>query len=376
VLDISWTAAAANGDPVASYDVTVDGPNGLTVSVPAGQLQYTFTGARTKTPYTVTVRGRNKAGLGDPGTVQASTFGLPGAPTSLQASVRRGEGAVDLSWRGADDNGSPITGYVVTVSDGRTIPVGPGEQTTVTGLAGGTTYSFTVQSVNAAGTSAGTSPPATAAPTTPPGQVGALTLKDAEIDSRGRPTKITATWSPPSSWNGGTNESYAYQFTVNGSPQGWASTTATSADFTAIPSLGLLNKSFTLQVEVRTQTSACELNGQPRCLDPVRQSRAYTRVTEPGQPQSLRFDPAADGAASVTARWDAPSDNGGSTALTYEYELNGSGTWVSVDGATTVTLPVDTSDGAVTVNLRVRAVSSYGEAGNATGTASITVRPT
>ena len=76
---------------------------------------------------------------------------LPGAPTSV--SARAGNNSATITWVApAFDGGTPITGYLVTASNGSTFTVGNTTTDTVTGLANGTAYSFTVAAINAVGT--------------------------------------------------------------------------------------------------------------------------------------------------------------------------------------------------------------------------------
>ncbi len=76
---------------------------------------------------------------------------VPGAPTIGAISV--GNQAVSVSFMApADNGGSPITSYVVTIeNDGRTI-VGTSSPILVTGLTNGTSYRFNVAATNAVGT--------------------------------------------------------------------------------------------------------------------------------------------------------------------------------------------------------------------------------
>lgn len=79
---------------------------------------------------------------------------VPGAPTGLTASA--GNGSVTLRWSApAENGGAEITGYQITVDDGRdAIAAGAVTSYTVSGLTNGKTYSFTVAAVNSAGTGA------------------------------------------------------------------------------------------------------------------------------------------------------------------------------------------------------------------------------
>ncbi len=107
--------------------------------------------------YTVVAQGSNASVVGT----------VPSAPTSVAASA--GNAQVGLSWSAPVSNGgSAITGYTVTnVTTGSTVPVS-GTSTVITSLTNGTSYSFTVKAVNAAGSSAPASVSATpVAPITP-----------------------------------------------------------------------------------------------------------------------------------------------------------------------------------------------------------------
>jgi GH25 family lysozyme M1 (1,4-beta-N-acetylmuramidase) len=82
----------------------------------------------------------------------------PGAPTKVKAtgSIR----SATLTWVPGAANGSLPTTYTVTASPGGESTVVSGTRTsaTVSGLTAGTSYSFTVQATNAAGTSRSSSP--------------------------------------------------------------------------------------------------------------------------------------------------------------------------------------------------------------------------
>jgi hypothetical protein len=85
-----------------------------------------------------------------------STVTVPGAPTAVDGSP--GDGEVLLNWTApVSDGGSPITGYVVTPSQGgapQTPITFPSTATTqtVTGLTDGLPYTFTVAAINTVGT--------------------------------------------------------------------------------------------------------------------------------------------------------------------------------------------------------------------------------
>ena len=82
---------------------------------------------------------------------------VPGAPTNVVASA--GNGAATVTWTAPTDGGSPLTSYTVTPYIGSaaqpatTVTGNPLATTaTVSGLANGTTYTFTVSATNSVGT--------------------------------------------------------------------------------------------------------------------------------------------------------------------------------------------------------------------------------
>lgn len=165
-VQLSWTAAQAHGSAITAYTVVgvpvAGGANvGCTTSA---ATTCAVTGLVNGTLYSFTVAATNSVGTG-PASVAvqaAAQAAVPGAPTGLSALV--GDGAVALSWLApASNGGSAITGYTVSGTPaGGGAPVGcstTGALTcTVSGLANGTAYTFTVAASNIAGTGAPSAP--------------------------------------------------------------------------------------------------------------------------------------------------------------------------------------------------------------------------
>ena len=172
---ITWAVPTTGGSP-ASYTVTSN----------MGQT-CTAVGARTCTitglPYGIyffTVKATNSAGTG-PASAQSNGLIYADPPTPpLNATATGGAGQATVSWTTPDSyNGLSITSYTVTASSGgqTCVATAPTLTCTVTGLTGGTSYTFTVTATNGAGTSAAsnvtnavtpTAPIATPAPTGTP----------------------------------------------------------------------------------------------------------------------------------------------------------------------------------------------------------------
>ena len=111
-------------------------------------------------------------------TGQGHTVALTGAPLPPPATVPQpptgvfgtaGNASVAVSWTApTDDGGSPILEYRATANPGGVSCTSGATGCTVTGLANGTGYTFTVTAENAVGISAPSAPSATVTPTAPP----------------------------------------------------------------------------------------------------------------------------------------------------------------------------------------------------------------
>ncbi|OGR79988.1 MAG: hypothetical protein A2X32_09440 [Elusimicrobia bacterium GWC2_64_44] len=103
--------------------------------------------------YTFTVTASNYAGSGpvsEPSAV-LTWAGVPAAPTSVVAVA--GDQQATISFRPPADNGSPILFYTVTSGPDVNVASGPGSPITVTNLADGNPFTFTVTATNAVGES-------------------------------------------------------------------------------------------------------------------------------------------------------------------------------------------------------------------------------
>jgi len=158
-VTLAWsTAAGADG-----YVVTNTTGGGSIVVCNVTTPGCTVPGLADGTAYTFALAARNAAGDSAVAATSGSTFGLPGAPTGLIAAP--GDGSVRLQWAApADDGGSTVTGYTVTM-DGQPTSC-TASPCRIDGLANGAALGFEVRAVNAVGPGA----PAQASAT--PGSLG------------------------------------------------------------------------------------------------------------------------------------------------------------------------------------------------------------
>ncbi len=150
---VAFTPPASNGgSAITSYTVT-SVPGGITAFGSASPI--TVIGLSNGTTYTFTVTATNGVGVGPasgPSNAVTPTApaGTPGAPTGVMATGGDAQATVAFS-PPASNGGSPITSYLVTSIPGGITATGPASPITVTGLANGTSYTFTVTAINAVG---------------------------------------------------------------------------------------------------------------------------------------------------------------------------------------------------------------------------------
>ena len=152
---VTWPAANGQGRKIRSYTVTsvsggVQAPVGSVtttrMTIAKGSLTY-------GTQYAFTVVAVNDKNAGSPPSPLSNTivpFAPPGQPRSLTAATAASQrGAVQVSWQAADDNGRPVSKYVVDAGAG---PLDvTGTSVTVTGFADDTAVQVRVHAVNEAG---------------------------------------------------------------------------------------------------------------------------------------------------------------------------------------------------------------------------------
>ncbi|NHC46808.1 OmpA family protein [Motilibacter aurantiacus] len=149
--------ASNGGSPVTGYTVTAQ-PGNHTVTLGAEGGAATIPGLKNGTAYTLVVTATNTAGVSTTSTAAVATP-LTVAGTAKVTVAAKTDSAVAVRIAGpANDGGSDVTGYVVTLTDDegnqRTVKVGAaGGVVPLKGLKAGTTYKVSVVALNAAGSS-------------------------------------------------------------------------------------------------------------------------------------------------------------------------------------------------------------------------------
>jgi Fibronectin type III domain len=169
---VSW-APGGGPHPATAYHVAY--PGGRTIDIPAGQLSVAVGGLSNGDSYAFEVWASNDQGESEHVTSNevVPNDEVPGAPGDVRAVDDNASATV--TWSEADGRGNDIVSYVVTPSPAARPPVrvdGNQTEATVTGLANGTTYTFTVTAINDLDTQS--DPSAASNPVTPYGPPTAI----------------------------------------------------------------------------------------------------------------------------------------------------------------------------------------------------------
>ena len=155
--DVTFTAPASDGgSPITSYEVT-SSPGGITGTLSgASGGTVNIKGLAIGTPYTFTVTASNAVYTSESSVASSpaiTPITTPDAPT-IGTATTLSDSEISVAFTPpSNGGGSPITSYTVTSSPGGYTATGSTSPIVVSGLNGGTGYTFTVTATNAAGTS-------------------------------------------------------------------------------------------------------------------------------------------------------------------------------------------------------------------------------
>ena len=340
------------GSAITRYEISTDnGTNWTTLTTTAGagtSRHATVTGLTNGTLAEIQVRAVNIVGPGPVATTTVTPQAVPGPPTDLTASPV-GNTAVLTFAPPIDDGGSAITSYDSSIDDGATwqpLPVtgaGATRTGTVTGLADGAHYDFTVRAHN----SVGPGPAADSVPVDLPGAPGAPT----DLATVAGDTSVQVTFTPPVDDGGSAITSYDVS-TDNGGMWTTVTTTAGTGGRRFATVTGLVNGT-DYQLKLRAVNAVD--------AGPASVAVTASPATVPGAPTGLTAETAGNG---ITVTFTSPADNGGSALIGYQVSKDDGSTWTAL---TVDTLPGDGRTGLVTgltggtsYTLRVRAVNGVG----------------
>jgi hypothetical protein len=248
------------------------------------------------------------------------------APTAIAVNpISTVGGQAAVSWSAPTSNGgSPITGYQVTASPGNETCQTATTSCTVTGLSDGTSYTFAVRAINAAGDStADTSATETVlgAPFAPTG------LSAVAVSADGG--QVTLSWTAP--YNGG---SVITGYTATATPGGGScTTTSTSCTITGLTDGDPYSFVVTATNAAGTSASSTTLTATPSTpTTTTTTTTTPTGSTPPAPTPSSPPNPSASSTGSSTTT--APPHRPAAVALNYDSEVGSAaaGSSVSVSG--------------------------------------------
>ena len=374
-VGLSWTAPTSDGgSALTGYRVessTNSGSSWSTVVADTGSTStsYTATSLANGTEYLFRVSAINVVGAGSASSSATATpRTTPGQPGSLSAT--EGTAQVDLSWSDpSSDGGSAVTGYKVEQSTDSgltwaTVVADTGSTSTshtVTSLVNGTSYSFRVAAVNAAGTGA-TSSTVTATP---------RSTSDAPTGLSGTPgdQQVALAWSAPSDSGGSAVTGYRVEQSADGGSD-WstvvADTGSTSTNYTVT---GLANGSM-----YAFRVAAVNVAG----TGGTSSTASETPRTTPGRPIGVVPE---DGDAQSALTWTAPTSAGGAAVTGYlvEQSSDGGTTWSTVvadTGSTSTAYTVTSLANGTGYLFRVSAVNAAGTGSASSAVSANPVAPT
>ena len=363
-IALAWNVpTSSNGSNIIDYVVDYSSNAGVTYTVFVDGVSATpgatITGLLDNTNYLVRVRAKNGVGEGiNSAVVNATTWNVPGAPTSLSA-VSPTAGEVTVTWVApVSTGGTNITDYIIEYSSnaGSTYTifndgVGTTLSASITGLNVNSNYLVRVRAVNAVGESLNSS------------TIGVADAPTGVTLSVTGTNQLTATWVAPSNVNGSAVTDY--EIDVD-SGAGYS----TANDGVGTGTTFVIN----------SVTAGSFRSIKVRAINALGESANTAVVTgtifsAPGAPTALVVTAAS--ATQLTASWTAPANNGGSALTDYvvEYSSDGGSTFtIANDGVGTSTSSTIGSLSAGTSYLvRVRAKNVVGEGdytANGSGTTS------
>ena len=198
---VALTADDSGGSTITRLEFALDDTTAVDDSTTSLSSPYTLSNLSPGTGYTVYMRAVNAVGAGPWSAPQGFVTSSPpipppvyppGAPTELTAVA--GDASADVSWVAPSDSGSyPMSNYQVTSAPGgRSCLVSvPALTCEVSGLANGTSYTFTVRALNGAGWGSDSAPSNAVTPSAP--VVKAIQITGSRDASDTRVVRVTGT---------------------------------------------------------------------------------------------------------------------------------------------------------------------------------------
>jgi Domain of unknown function (DUF4082)/Fibronectin type III domain/Bacterial Ig domain len=283
----------------------------------------------------------------------------PGQAKDVAATAGLGQAAV--TWTPPSTGGAPtsykITPYVGTTPQTPTTVAAPASSKTITGLTGGTSYTFTVTAINEGGAGPESSPSNAVTPTS--------------TNAPDAPTSVTATagvlsatvnWVPPANDGGSAITSYKVTPYIGATAQ-TPVTAAGSATSASVPGL-TGGTSYTFKVAAVNAVGTSPDSAASNAVTP-------TSVNPPEAPSGVT---ATAKSAGAQVSWTAPASDGGSPITGYKvtpYIGTTAQTPTTVSAGTTSTSIGNLTNGTA-YTFKVAAINAIGAGADSTASSSVT----
>jgi hypothetical protein len=276
-------------------------------------------------------------------------------------SATAGVGSATVNWTpptsGAPATSYKITPYIGTTAGTPTIAEGNVSSKVVTGLTGGTSYTFTVTSQNEAGTgpeSAKSNAVTPSNPTVP----GAPTA----VSATAGPASATVNWTAPTNNGGGTITGYKITPYAAGVAQTAVTAEASASSFNVT---GLtVGTSYTFTVAATNSAGTGTASTQSNAVTP-------TSTSVPGTPTGVSAQGKSSGAL-VT--WTAPTTSGGSAITGYRITpyIGSTAQTATTTSTTATSATVSSLTNGTAYTFKVAAINALGTGGESAASNSVT----
>lgn len=306
-VSIAFTPPTSGGTIVA-YEYSVNRGGWVRPSPAVTRSPLVIGGLANYVSHLVEIRAVNASGPGAPSTALAVVpFAPLGAPTNLVATP--GDGSASIAFvPPVNDGGSPVLTYEYSV-DGSdfvgSVPLSSVSPKMVRGLLNGRTHSIRLRAI----TALGAGPPSAAVTVVPVGPLLAPFNLVATPGDRSVSVSYVAPW--PHRGTPVRNVEYSLD-----DGRTWIARSPQSVSSPYVID-GLVNGT-----SYRLRLRAVDGSGPGEASTPVE----FVPLGRPAAPTGLVATP-GDGAVSVS--FMAPSSNGGSAIVNYEYSVNGGQTWIA-----------------------------------------------
>lgn len=312
---VSWTAGAANGDPITGFTV-FDETQGDSKS--CGQVTTCLIeGRKNGTDHTFHVVATN--GVGDSAASSSATTNIDVVPAAVAAPTGTpGDQQVTFTWAAPQNEGSAISSYTVYLSgpDGVTEKQTTDTSVTFSGLRNGAAYTATVTATNKKGSSKASASSKAVTPYGRPGAVGSLTARAASLGTGGNSDRVNVSWSAAD----GNGRDVVY-YTISW-PGG--SKRVEAATSTTLESVSTSTSQVVFKITATNDAAA------PETHTSTETSTSTWVVGLPPAPSGSGLEPTGQG-ASISLQTAAREGNGWSAAdLQVQWSVNGS-SWQGVN---------------------------------------------